>query len=559
MCFRLPARLFALVAAVVLLAAPVTARTLIANANGYTLDAKGDIVRFAGLLIATDGKVERLTAKGEAEPLLLPGDYRLDAKGHTLLPGLIDAHGHVMELGASALRVDLRGTADLDEALAKVRAYAAANPTAKWIVGSGWNQVDWHRGFPTAAELDRAVSDRPVYLARVDGHAGWANSVAMRAARVTAATPDPAGGRIERGPGRVPSGVFVDGAKSLIERHIPLPTPAEAEAALAKALGILASVGLTGVHDAGITPAQWNLYRRFGDEGRLTIRVTAMAGGMEAMDAIAPLHPTPWLYEDRLRLGTVKLFADGALGSRGAWLKAPYSDDPRNRGLQFQSDTVLKNRVSRANFLGFQVAVHAIGDAANAEVLDAYADNRATYGDARRNRIEHAQIVDPADLPRFAQLHVIASMQPTHATSDKAMAADRLGEARLKGAYAWRTLIDSGARIAFGSDFPVEPPNPFFGLHAAVTRQDRTGAPPGGWRPQEAVSLKEAFAGFTTGAAYAGFAEDRVGRLAPGYWADFILVDRDPFEGAVGDLWRVGVDETWLAGRRVFTKDAKAR
>lgn len=533
---------------------PTPARTYIANANGYTLDAQAKLERFTGLLIGTDGKIDRVLHAGDAEPLLLPGDYRLDATGRTLMPGLIDAHGHVMELGRAALSVDLRGAKNIDEALDRVRAYAAANRQAKWILGSGWNQVVWGRGFPTAAELDRAVADRPVYLARVDGHAGWANSAAIRAAGVGSATRDPVGGRIERGPGRAPSGVFVDGAQALIARRIPAPTPAEDEAALTKALAIMASVGLTGVHDAGITPETWRLYRMFGDEGRLTSRIAAMAGGMEALDAIAPLRPTPWLYEDRLRLATVKLYADGALGSRGAWLKAPYSDDPGNRGLRFHPDTVIKNWISRANFLGFQVAVHAIGDAANAQVLDAYAENRAAYGDQRRNRIEHAQIVDVADLPRFAALHVIASMQPTHATSDKAMAAERLGEARLQGAYAWRTILASGARVAFGSDFPVEPPNPFFGLHAAVTRQDREGSPPGGWRPQEAVTLIEALAGFTTGAAYAGFAEDKVGRLAPGYWADFLLVDRNPFAGAPGDLWRVQVEETWVGGKRVFAR-----
>ncbi len=537
-----------------LMSLPALARTYIANANGYTLGRSGALERFTGLLIGTDGKVERVLHAGDAEPSLRSGDYRLDAKGRTLMPGLIDAHGHVMELGRAALSVDLRGSKSLGEALDRVRAYASGNPTAKWIVGSGWNQVIWGRSFPTAAELDRAVADRPVYLARVDGHAGWANSAAIRAAGVTAATRDPVGGRIERGPGRTPSGVFVDGAQVLVARRIPAPTPAEDEAALTKALAIMAEVGLTGVHDAGITPETWRLYRMFGDEGRLTARITAMAGGMEALDAIAPLRPTLWLYEERLRLATVKLYADGALGSRGAWLKAPYSDDPGNRGLRFHSDTVMKNWISRANFLGFQVAVHAIGDAANAQVLDAYADNRAAYGDARRNRMEHAQIVDVADLPRFAALHVIASMQPTHATSDKAMAADRLGEARLAGAYAWRTILASDARMAFGSDFPVEPPNPFFGLHAAVTRQDREGLPVGGWRPQEAVTLPQALAGFTTGPAYAGFAEDKVGRLAPGFWADFLLVDRDPFAGAPGDLWRVRVEETWVGGKRVFVR-----
>jgi len=541
-----------------LLALPATSRTLIANANGYTLDQTGGLVRFGGLVIGDNGKVERLVARGEPDPVLAAADTRIDAEGQTLFPGLIDAHGHVMDLGRSALSVDLVGTKSVAEALDRVRAFAAANPQAKWILGRGWNQVIWGRGFPTAADLDRAVADRPVWLDRVDGHAAWANSAAMKIARVSAATPDPAGGRIERGPGRVPTGVFVDGAQALVARHIPPPTAAEGEKMLTRALAIMASVGLTGVHDAGITPETWRLYRSFGDEGRLTIRITAMAGGMDALDAIAPLRPTPWLYADRLRLATVKLYADGALGSRGAWLKAPYSDDSGNRGLQFHPDTVLKNWVSRANFLGFQVAVHAIGDAANAQVLDAYSENRAVYGDARRNRIEHAQIVDVADLPRFAASHVIASVQPTHATSDKAMAGARLGEARLAGAYAWRTLLDSGARIALGSDFPVEPPNPFFGLHAAVTRQDRAGLPPGGWRADQALTLREALAGFTTWAAYAGFAEDKVGRLSPGFWADFILLDRDPFAVAPGDLWRVEVRETWLGGQRVFVRKPRS-
>jgi len=538
-----------------LLATTADARTLIANANGYTLDSKGELKRFAGLLIGDDGKVAATFAKGEAEPKLGAGDYRLDAGGKTLLPGLIDAHGHVMGLGEMALTIDLSETASLDEALAKVRDYAAANPRARWIVGRGWNQVTWKLGrFPTAAELDRAVPDRPALLARVDGHAVWANSAAIKAAGITAATKDPAGGRIERDAKGAPSGVFVDSAEALVARAMPPRSGIQREADLAKSLEIMASVGLTGVHDAGIDPATWNLYRRFGDQGRLTARIYAMAGGMEALDAIAPVEPVPWLYDDRLTLRAVKLYADGALGSRGAYLKAPYNDDPKNRGLKFIEDSKLQNWISRASFTGIQVAVHAIGDAANAEVLDAFELNLPTYGAKLRHRIEHAQVIDPADLPRFAKLGVIASVQPTHATSDKAMAADRVGEARLTGAYAWKTLIDSGAHIAGGSDFPVEPPNPFYGLHAAVTRQDRQGQPLGGWRPQEALTLVQAFGAFTRDAAWAAHMEDKVGTLEPGKWADLILVDRDPFAIAPGELWQVKVDETWLAGRRVFVR-----
>lgn len=538
----------------VLLAAGARADTLVVNANGYTIDATGALVRLGGLVIDDGGRIARVLGLGEAEPRPRAGDFRLDARGRTLLPGLIDAHGHVLSLGRAALTVDVSGTRSLDEALDRVRAYATANPRRGWILGGGWNQVAWGSDFPTAADLDRAVADRPVYLRRIDGHAGWANGAALKAAGITARTRDPAGGRIVRGAGGAPTGVMVDAAEALIERVIPPATPEEGEAALAKALSIMASVGLTGAHDMGVDAEGWRLYRLFGDEGRLTARITAYAAGISAMDAIAPTRPTPFLYEDRLSLRGVKLYADGALGSRGAWLRAAYADDPGNRGLRFLDDAKLKNQISKANFLGFQVAVHAIGDAANAQVLDALAETRATYGDALRNRIEHAQVVAPADLPRFQGLNVIASMQPTHATSDKAMAGARLGEARLAGAYAWATIAASGARVAFGSDFPVEPPNPFFGLHAAVTRQDRDGAPPGGWRVEEAVTLPQAFAAFTTGAAWAGFAETKVGRLAPGLWADFILVDRDPFTAPPGELWKIAVDETWLAGRRVYVR-----
>lgn len=531
------------------------ARILVTNANGYTLDAKGELKRFTGLVVGDDGKVERLLDGRGKRPKLGKLDHQLDAGGRTLLPGLIDAHGHVMELGLRALTVDLGGTKTLDEALAKIRAYAAANPTRRWIVGGGWNQVSWGLGrFPTAAELDRAVADRPVWLSRVDGHASWANTRALAAAGVTAKTADPAGGRIDRDTAGNPAGVFVDAAADLVRRVVPPPGAVEQDAALAKALEIMASVGLTGVGDAGISPETWNLYRRFGDEGRLTARIYAMAGGMDALDRIAPLKPTGWLYGDRLALNAVKIYADGALGSRGAWLKAPYSDDPKNRGLKFVKETRLQNWISRAQMMGIQVAVHAIGDAANAEVLDAYAEVAPTYGNRLRNRIEHAQVVDPRDIPRFARLGIIASIQPTRATSDKAMAGDRLGETRLAGAYAWKSLLAGGVAVAAGSDFPVEAPNPFYGIHAAVTRQDRQGQPPGGWRAQEALTPLQAFAAFTTGAAYAARAEDRFGTLEPGKWADFVIVDRDIFAVPPAEIWKTAVEETWVGGKRVFVR-----
>ena len=538
-----------------LLAAPLPAKTLIVNANGYTMTAGGDLKQFTGLLVGDDGKVSALLARGDPEPVLTGVDFRLDAGGRTLLPGLIDAHGHVLSLGHRALSIDLSATTGLEEALEKIRVYAAANPRARWIQGGGWNQVAWKLGrFPTAAELDRAVSDRPVLSSRVDGHALWGNSLAIKASGITAKTRDPVGGRIERGAGSAASGVFVDAAQDLISGVAPPPSGAEAEAALAKALEIMASVGLTGVGDAGVSPEDWTLYRSFGDSGRLTARIYALAGGMEALDRIAPVRPLPWLYGDRLTLQGVKLYADGALGSRGAWLKAPYSDDPTNRGLQFHAEAKLQNWISRASFAGFQVAVHAIGDAANKQVLEAFALNEPTYGKTLRHRIEHAQVVSPDDLPQFEKLGIIASVQPTHATSDKAMAADRVGEARLAGAYAWKSLVASGAKLALGSDFPVESPNPFFGLHAAITRQDQANQPDGGWRAQEALTRVQAFAGFTSGAAYAMRMEDRTGTLEPGKWADFILIDRDIFTSPAQDVWKTTVDETWLAGRRIYVR-----
>jgi predicted amidohydrolase YtcJ len=527
---------------------PAAADTVYTHANGYTLDDAGRVQRFATLVVADDGRILARLADG-ATP---PAGKVIDLKGRTMLPGLIDAHGHIMSLGRQALAVDLTGTTSLDAALAEVKRQAGKG---SWVRGGGWNQELWKLGrFPTAVELDKAVGDRPAWLKRVDGHAGWANNRALALAGITAATPDPEGGRIERDAGGKPTGVLVDAAMALIDSKAPPPTAREEDAAFAKAQQIIASVGLTGVHDAGIDKPTWERYRRAAAAGKLTTRIYAMAFGPENLAAVAPSGPIPWGYGDRLALMAMKLQQDGALGSRGAWLRQPYSDAPGQTGLRFHEEGKLRRMVLDATAKGFQVNVHAIGDAANGAVLGAFATVPEVRRQALRLRVEHAQIVSPEDLPRFARLGVIASMQPTHATSDKAMAESRLGEKRLAGAYAWKTILNSGARLAGGSDFPVESPNPFFGLHAAVTRQDHDNQPPGGWRPQEALSLPQALAMFTTGAAYAGHAETRVGTLDPGKWADFILLDRDPFAIPATELWKVRVGETWLAGRRVFKR-----
>lgn len=538
----------ALAAAILLTEGPVLADTSYVNANGYTIAADGTIQRFATLVVDDRGRVKATLLAGAP----LPRGRKIDVGGKTLMPGLIDAHGHIMGLGTQALAVDLNGTTSLAAAQAAIR----ANPgTGSWIKGGGWNQERWNLGrFPTAAELDAATGNRPAFLERVDGHAGWANTRALQLAGVTAATPDPAGGRIERDAQGNPTGVLVDAAMKLVEAKIPTPTQREADAALAKALSIMASVGLTGAGDAGMDRPTWDRYRRFARTGKLTARVYAMSYGPDNRAAIAPNGPIGWDFDDHLAMMAMKLQADGALGSRGAWMMADYSDAPGQRGIPFFEEGNLRRIVLDASAKGFQVNIHAIGDAANGAALGAFAAVPESQRQQLRHRNEHAQIVAPADLPRFARLGIIASVQPTHATSDKGMAEARVGEARLASGYAWQTLIKSGARIAGGSDFPVEPPNPFYGLHAAVTRQSRDGLPPGGWRVSEALTMPQAFAAFTTDAAFANHAEDKVGTLTPGKWADFIIVDRDPFAVAPGDVWKIGVEQTFVGGKRVFKR-----
>lgn len=537
-------------------ASPALADTLVDNVDGVTLNAKGEIEHFTGLLIGDDGRIAQVYQRGDKRPA--KADYLVDGNNRVLMPGLIDAHAHVMSIGFAALTLDLSETKSLAEALAKITAYAAAHPDRPWIIGRGWNQETWNLGrFPTAAELDAVVSDRPVWLARVDGHAGWANSRALALAGVTALTRAPAGGQIERlaavgkAPGK-PAGVLVDAATGLVDKAVPPPRPEDRDMALAKAQELLLERGVTAAADMGTGIEDWQAYRRAGDNGALRIRIMSYASGTEQMTLIGGPGPTPWLYDDRLRMGGVKLYADGALGSRGASLKAPYADSPKSMGLRITGDVQLKNLMSRAALDHFQVAVHAIGDAANASVLNAIDELSVTYKGDRRWRIEHAQIVDPADIPRFGKNGVIASMQPVHQTSDRTMAEARLGPGRLAGAYAWKSIAATGAKLAFGSDAPVELPDPFAGMAAATTRQGPDGQPYGGWQPQERITREAALAAYTSDAAYAGFAEGRFGRLILGERADFLLVDRDPLLASPSELAATRVLQTWVDGRLVF-------
>jgi hypothetical protein len=541
-------------AALIALANPVLADTLLDNVDGVTLDANNAIDRFTGLVIADDGRITQVLRRGDKRPRT---DYAIDGKGQFLMPGMIDAHAHVMSVGFGAMTLDLADTKSLPEALARIAAYAKAHPDRPWILGRGWNQELWpDKRFPTAADLDAVVPDRPVWLGRVDGHAAWANSKAIAQAGVTATTRDPAGGKIERvTPGGKPAGVFVDNAQELVDKVVPAPRPEDRDFAFELAQDIFFSRGVTAAADMGTTIEDWQAFRRAGDNGTLRMRVMSYAAGVDNMTLIGGPGPTPWLYQDRLRLNGVKLYADGALGSRGASLKAPYADAPGTKGLRITENTALRNMMSRAAIDNFQVAVHAIGDEADAAMLDAIDELSATYKGDRRWRIEHAQVVDPADIPKFGKHGIIASMQPVHQTSDRLMAEKRLGPDRLKGAYAWKSIAATGARLAFGSDAPVELADPFVGWAAAISRQGTDGEPAGGWQPQEKVTREEALAGYTVGAAYAGFAEGRFGRLVVGERADFLFVDRDPMLATPRELAATQVLQVYVNGRLVW--DAK--
>jgi predicted amidohydrolase YtcJ len=532
------------------------ADTVIDNANGYTLNAKGDVVQFTSLAFDDNGKIIAVGSPKDVAARA-PQAKHVDMAGRTVLPGLIDAHGHVFGLGAMLTQLDLSATTSLQQALGAIAEYARANPRGAWLRGRGWNQENWKLGrFPTARELDGVVAERPVWLERVDGHAGWANSRALALAGITDKTPDPAGGKIVRDADGHATGVLVDAAKGLMEKVLPQPSEQEGRVMLDRALQKMASVGLTGAHDAGITVAQDKLYRDYADHGKLTARIYAMIGGTGPdFDQLSKNGPVGSYGKDMYALRAVKLYADGALGSRGAALLAPYSDDPHSHGLLFHSNQEIDAMIAKAMKKGYQVNVHAIGDAGNKQILDTFAKEiPANKAGALRHRIEHAQVVALADIPRFKSIGIIPSMQPTHATSDKNMAEQRIGAKRMEGAYAWRTYLAQGSRIACGSDFPVEAPNPFFGIHAAVTRQDAGGQPIAGWYPEQEMSLKEAFRCFTLDAAYAGHQEKTLGSLEVGKYADFIVIDRDLFKMSPYDIHKTGVLETWVAGRQVYRK-----
>ncbi len=524
---------------------------VVTNANIYTSDA----AQPKAFAIAVKG--DRILAVGDDVTAHIgERTRRIDAAGATIVPGFIDSHAHMAGLGESLEILNLRNTSSAADAAGLVRKAAteldAASDSRAWIRGRGWDQSRWPgRKFPNAAQLDGVASEHPVYLVRVDGHAAWVNRKALELAGITGKTRDPTGGKIHRDASGNPTGLLIDAAMGLVGGLIPPPTEKQIRERLAAAAAECARLGLTGVHDAGVNRTVLDAYRGLIAQGRLPVRIYAMVGGPGELwrDYLKRGIEVG----DRLTVRSIKLFADGALGSRGAALKEPYSDDPGNRGLLIHSRAYFERVAREALRHGFQVNTHAIGDRANRMVLDAYAAVLGGPND-RRFRIEHAQVVSLEDFKLFARFSIIPSMQATHATSDMRWAENRLGPERVRGAYAWRRFLDLGLRIPNGSDFPVESPNPLWGFYAAITRQDHAGNPPGGWMPNQRMTRAEALKSWTLDGAYASFSENDRGSLTPGKLADFVMLSADIMKVPPRGILQTSVLMTVVGGKIVYSK-----
>jgi len=523
------------------------AEMVITGAKIYTLDrARPE----AGALAVREGRI--LAVGEEALGRVGPKTRRIEARGGVVIPGLIDSHVHMESLGEVLETFDFRHVRSVEEIVEAVCREASRRTPGEWIQGHSWDQTNWGGRFPTAEPLSRAVPDHPVYLTRVDGHAAWVNRKAMELAGITAATPDPPGGKILRDAAGNPTGILIDRAQGLVASKIPPPTAEVLRRRLARAARECARLGLTSVHDAGVSAEVLAAYRELIARGELPIRIYAMIGG-EGPLWREYLKRGPEIGE-YLTVRSIKLMADGAMGSRGAAFFEPYADDPGNRGLLLLKREDIERVARQAVERGFQVNTHAIGDRANRMVLEAYAAVLGGPND-RRFRIEHAQAVAEEDFERFARYSIIASMQATHATSDMRWAEARLGPERIKGAYAWRRFLSLGVPVANGSDFPVEDPNPLWGFYAAITRQDHQGRPPGGWFAEQRMTRSEALESWTLRGAYAAFEEDRKGSLAPGKLADFVILSADIMRIPPSEILKTRVVMTVVGGRIVYSQE----
>lgn len=522
------------------------------NGNIYTLDERMPVAE--GIAV----KGERIMAIGSNENVKLTigkDTIVFDLKGKTIVPGFIDAHVHFFSYGSSLKELNFVGTKSISEILEIVKNNLKNYKPGEWITGHGWDHEDWEKKeFPTYKEISEITPENPVYFTRVDGHAGWANKKAMEIAGITKETMDPPGGKIIRDKNGEPTGVFIDSAQNLIERQIPDKSHEWKKDAIIKAQEECIKLGLTEVHEAGTSEEIINIYRELIKEGKLKIRIYAMLSGEEHFEKYR--NKPPIIRErGRLTIRAVKLFMDGALGSRGAALFEPYSDDPENSGLLLMDEERLFQITKSALKSGYQVCVHAIGDKANFLTLNAFERAiKETGAKDHRLRIEHAQVVRIEDMHRFSELGVIPSMQPTHATSDMYWAEKRLGLERAKGAYAWKSIMRKGSKIAGGSDFPVENPNPLWGFFAAITRYDHKGWPEGGWHPDERMTREEALKCFTVNAAYSAFEENLKGSLKPGMLADFVVLSKDIMTIQEMEILKTEVLMTVIGGEVVYSK-----
>ncbi len=540
-------------------AQPPAPDLIIHHARIYTaIDAHPEAAALAirgDRLVAVGQDAEILALKGAATQIV-------DLGGRTVVPGLTDAHGHFTSLGSSLQRLDFRGLTSYDAIVAKVKARAATARPGEWILGRAWDQNLWEdKAFPSHDKLDAAAPNNPVYLTRVDGHAGLANAKAMQLAGVTRATEAPTGGRLIRDANGNLSGVFVDGAQDLIAAKIPPESDAQLDEQILLADKECRRLGLTMVHDAGNTKRAIDAYKRLADIGTLQTRIYAMVRG--SLADLAPFFkagPIANYHDYHVIVRAIKIVADGALGSRGAAMLEDYSDEPGNKGLLTTPPEEVYAQTLAASKAGFQTCIHAIGDRANREVLDVFArvQKEVPGSKSLRMRDEHAQILSPQDIPRFAQLGVIASMQPTHCTSDMPWVPARIGQKRTTdGAYVWQKLMKSGVVLASGSDFPVEQPNPMLGLYAAITRQDVNGNPPGGWAPDQRMTRMEALKSFTINAAYAAHMEKELGTLEAGKLADLVVLSGDVMTEPVKNILTTTVTKTMVGGRWIYGTGAQ--
>lgn len=552
-------RVFAATALCTIGAAPAeTADLVLVNGKVYTVSADNAI---AEAVAVRGGRIFAVGGNAEIRRLAGPETRTIDLSGKTVIPGLIDAHGHIPGLAQSLATLDLVGTSSYEKIIEKVAEWARSLKAGEWVIGRGWDQNDWpEKAFPHHAALSAVTKDNPVFLSRVDGHACFVNAKALELAGVTSSTRDPDGGRTIRDKEGNPTGVFIDAAQGLVSRLVPEASGDTRKKQLLAAAGECLALGLTSVHDAGVSSGDIELYKQLIESGEWKLRVYAMLRGADgaSLDKYFASGPLIGYGGDRLTVRSIKCMADGALGSRGAALLDDYSDEPGNRGLMVMEFDRLESIAQRALEKGFQVCTHAIGDRGNHVTLDAYEAALKAVPGARdpRFRIEHAQIVAVDDIPRFAVLQVIPSMQATHATSDMYWAEDRVGPERIKGAYAWRRFMDAGCRMANGSDFPVENANPLWGLYAAITRQDRAGWPEGGWHPEERMTREEALRSFTIDAAYAAFQEDLMGSIWPGKLADLVVLDKDIMTIDPTEILQTRVTMTIIGGVVVYEASA---